>query len=510
MLQSISAKLSRALDQLIDALLDPQRAERRVLALLGAYVAVWSLYGTIAKSSQDIHFDMGEAVVWSHEALAGPPTHPPMSAWLARLWFCIFPQTDAAYYLLGITLAAVGLWAAWKVSAYFLSAEKRIAGLALLTLVPFCNFHALKFNANLAMLPFWALTTWAFLRAFQSRHVLPSILAGLAAAGAMLSKYWSVLLLAGLSIAVLADPRRRDFLRSRAPWIIAAVGFAALAPHIVWLFNHPSTFSHALNSHPGTTWTALWSGVRYVVGALSFAAVPALIAFVAARPSRAALADTVWPDDPDRRFAVVAFVAPIVLPIGIAAATSSIAVSLWSIAGMTLLPAVLLSSPLVGLSRVALRRILGVAIAVPFIALMASPIVALVIHRKGVDNYADNYRQVAQMVEQAWRNASTAPLGIFGSYNNLLYGSSFYFGAAPKTLEIVTPTRTPWTVDADVEKLGMAMVCPEAETVCMTALNMRAARAGVRATRKTVELARSFLGFSGRPNRYVIVVIPPL
>ena len=70
---------------------------------------------SIAKSSQDVHFDMGEAVVWSHEALAGTPKHPPLSAWLVRIWFSVFPQTDWAYYVFGIVLAAIALWAAWKI-----------------------------------------------------------------------------------------------------------------------------------------------------------------------------------------------------------------------------------------------------------------------------------------------------------------------------------------------------------------------------------------------------------
>src|SRR5947209_13984990 len=59
------------LDRLLDSLLDPGRRERTVLALLAAYAAIWSLYGTIAKSSQDIHFDMGEMIAWSREVTLG-------------------------------------------------------------------------------------------------------------------------------------------------------------------------------------------------------------------------------------------------------------------------------------------------------------------------------------------------------------------------------------------------------------------------------------------------------
>src|ERR1700730_17304144 len=193
------------LERLLDSLLDPARRERAVLALLAAYAAIWSVYGAIAKSSQDIHFDMGEMIAWSREVTLGPPKHPPLPAWLVQACFSVFPLEDWAYYLFAILLATAALWIAWKASAPYLTGEKRVVGLALLTLVPVYNFHALKFNANTVMTPLWALTTWWFLRSFETRSPTYALLAGLAAAAAMLGKYWSIILLLGLGIAALRD-----------------------------------------------------------------------------------------------------------------------------------------------------------------------------------------------------------------------------------------------------------------------------------------------------------------
>jgi hypothetical protein len=47
-------------ERLYDALVDPARSERVMGALLVGYAAVWSLYGVVAKGSQDLHYDMGE------------------------------------------------------------------------------------------------------------------------------------------------------------------------------------------------------------------------------------------------------------------------------------------------------------------------------------------------------------------------------------------------------------------------------------------------------------------
>src|SRR5690606_33187102 len=124
------------------------RQGRTVPLILGLYVLVWTLYAAIAKSSQDVHFDMAEAVVWAREAWLGTPKHPPFSGWLAGLWFGVFPRQDWAFYLLAMACVGVALWFVWRLMLSSLEGDKLAVGLAMLTLVPFFNFQALKYNAN--------------------------------------------------------------------------------------------------------------------------------------------------------------------------------------------------------------------------------------------------------------------------------------------------------------------------------------------------------------------------
>jgi 4-amino-4-deoxy-L-arabinose transferase-like glycosyltransferase len=501
------AQTSRLIDRLLAALAGARR-ERAILWVLAAYWVLWSIYGAISKASQDIHFDMGEAVVWAHESLAGNPKHPPLSAWIVRGWFSIFPQADWAYYTLSILLAVIGLFAAWKVSARFLTGEKRVAALALLMLVPFFNFHALKYNANSVMIPLWALCTWAFIVSFETRWPLPAALAGLAAAAAMLGKYWSIILLVSLGIAALIHPGRRQYFRSPAPYVTIAVGALALAPHLVWMIQNSTTLAYAMESHPGTVWTALYSGATYIAGALGYMLPAAIVAWLGTRPSRAALTDLAWPRNEDRRLAVIVLVLPLLLPAIAAVVATENIVPLWSIGGATLLGVVLLSSPLVTLSHVMARRVVGTAIAFCVLSLLASPLVAWTVHRRGLENHAGHYRLVAQAVEQEWRKATDKPLRIFGSYDNLLYGAAFYLTTPPKTFEIVSPARTPWTSEADATRDGIAMVCPFANAGCINALNARVAKAPA-AKRVEVDLVRRYLGVPGKAERFVIAIVPP-
>ncbi len=151
---------------------------------------------------------------------------------LVRAWFSVFPLAEWSYYLLAMLMPAAALWIMWRLSADYLEVEKRVAGVALMTFVPFFNFHALKYNVNTVLMPMWALTTWWFLRSYERRSLVYAALAGLAAAVAMLTKYWSVFLLAGLAIAALSDARRMRYFGSLAPWITVAAGLALLAVRI--------------------------------------------------------------------------------------------------------------------------------------------------------------------------------------------------------------------------------------------------------------------------------------
>jgi hypothetical protein len=500
------ARLMNPFERLLGSLTDPKERDRTVAMLLIGYCAVWSIYAALAKGSQDIHFDMGEMAVWGREAGIGTPKHPPFGAWLVRGWFGVFPQTDAGYYLFAMVLATLSLWIAWRISENYLDAEKRVVALLLLTFVPFFNFHALKYNANTVLVPLWAVATYCFLRSFETRSVVWAALAGLAAAAAMLGKYWSVFLLAGLVVAALVDARRMAYFRSAAPYVTVAVGALALAPHVVWLVKSDfAPFTYAVAAHPATYESAFRSAVTFVLSALGYFAAPLALALLAARPNLSAIRDTLWPKEPPRRMVWIAFVVPIVLPAIVAVAAKVDIVPIWLMGGATLLGIWLLSSPQVKVPRADAARLLALAIVVPVLLTLAAPIIAIVIHRQGVSNYATHYRLVANAVDRIWRETTKQPMRFVGSYTNVVNGVSFYLSDRPATLEIMDPRVTPWADDARVARAGIALVCPEAEAPCMEKLNERAK--GL--PRHAVTLSRRHFGHADTPVRYVIAIVPP-
>ena len=400
------------------------------------------------------------------------------------------------------------MWIAWRLSADYLDGEKRVVGLALLTLVPLYNFQALKFNANTVLIPLWAATTWWFLRSFETRSLGYAALAGLGAAAAMLGKYWTVVLLAGLAAAALADPRRGAYFRSGAPWVTVVFGAIALTPHLGWLVvndfppMHYTLATHALTSR----WDAAQPGLAYVAGAIGYLAAPILLVLLM-RPRVAALSDTMWPRDPARRLALLAFALPILLPALAAVATSSGITPLWAMSAMTLVPVVLLSSPLLVVPRPIAVRILALALVFPLLMTAASPVIAIVIHRNSVSDDA-RYRLLAAAMDKAWRETSDRPLRLIGSDTNLVNGVVFYLPSRPSSYEMTNPALTPWVDEARIAREGIAVACGADDAQCNAAADRLAGRFGSD-RRSVAELSRTYFGVAGPEKRYFIVIIPP-
>ena len=502
------SRLLRPFDRLVAALIDPARRERAVLGVLLGYVAVWTLYGVFAKASQDIHFDMAELVAWAREPAFSYSKHPPLAAWLVWAWFTLFPAADWAYYLLAIAAVAVALWIAWRLFARYLDGEKRVVALALLTLIPFFNFHALKFNPNTVLLPLWAVTTLWFIRSYESRSRIDAALAGLGAAACMLGKYWSIFLLAGLAMAALVDPRRAAYFRSAAPWITVIVGALALSPHVIWLFaNDFLPFSYAVAAHGTGSFASI--GMRtigYLAGAAGYAALPVLLMFALMRPNRAAISDMLMPSTPERSLAAMAFWAPLLLPAILAPLFGIEINSLWTMSAWTLLPVVLLSSPQIVVTRIAAMRIVTIAVVVPFVFLVASPLIAGAIHRAGVAPLTAHGRLVAERVARAWREATDRPLQYVGGDAVLSYGAAFYLPERPSAFPELNERIAPWIDQRRLARAGIALVCPVVDRNCVGMIEARAGSAG---RRTEFEIARSSLGAAGPSARYLLIIVPP-
>jgi 4-amino-4-deoxy-L-arabinose transferase-like glycosyltransferase len=494
-----------AIGRLRDVLADPARRERTIVVSLALYVLLWTAYGTVAKSAQGLHPDMTEIIAWSRDLSFGYLKHPPLAAWLVWLWFSVFPIADWSYYLLAMLMPAITLWIVWRMSADYLDANKRIVAVALLTFIPFFNFHALKFNVNTVLLPLWAATTWFFLRSVRTHGAAWAALAGVAAAGAMLGKYWSVFLLAGLALAALIDRRRLDYLRSLAPWVTTAAGVIVLAPHLIWLMRHDfDPFSYAMFIHGAKPFgTAFARALGYLAGACGYVAIPVIIVLAVARPSAKTLADIAWPQETERRLAAAAFWGPLLLPALGATLVGAEIISLWSMPAFSLFPVLLLSSPAVTMRAIDTRRILTGVVALPLVMLAVSPVIAIIGQRAGPSPAAAQGRLLTKEVERLWHQATPLSLRYIGGKADLASAVSTYAVDQPRLLQA-----RPQINEAELFELlksGGAFICFAEDEFCRRIV----AEYGQPLQYQQIELRRDYLGVPGRPQWYVVMIMLP-
>jgi 4-amino-4-deoxy-L-arabinose transferase-like glycosyltransferase len=178
--------------------------------------------------------------LWARHPDLGYFDHPPMVAWFGALFFGPVDASPLAARSGPILLGALGivlvhrlardLWpggsTAWRAAVLFALAPIFFAGGVVLLpdtgLLLFC------------------LSTWIlFLRAVRrGPALLPWILAGLAAGGALLSKFHAYALLPPLYGYLLLVPGHRRLLATRGPWVALGTALACLAPNLLWNADH--------------------------------------------------------------------------------------------------------------------------------------------------------------------------------------------------------------------------------------------------------------------------------
>jgi 4-amino-4-deoxy-L-arabinose transferase-like glycosyltransferase len=505
----IARRWEALMERLVAATASPKHGRRVLILILIAYSGVWVAYAIIAKSTQGIHADMAEVFSWSWDLEWGTHKHPPLLPALVSLWFSIFPVSDWAYYLLAVTSTAVAIYFTWLLSGLWLQGAKRAAVPFFLMLIPFYNFLALKLDHNAILVPLWAITTYAFVRSFQTRGILWSVVAGVFAGLGVLEKLWLFFLLLGLASAALADSQRWRYLKSSTPWIITIISFGLFLPHILWLeANHYPTFIAAQHRLADSTAEMAWYLWGYVYSSFAYVAGPLIAVALLARPSRSALIDTLFPRDRERRFAAIMFWVPLLAAIPFAIFMQVRLTSLWTMSALSLLGVVLLSSPLVHFTRKSAAVVAAVAIVVGIAALLASPLIAIAKLHGGIENHAAYTRTLAKEVKKQWEQTTSQPLRIVGGIFSLANSVSFYLGKKTLPVWFYARTRPSWDTAETIDQFGAALICPAASVACQSTMTRIAAGRPI-ARHAEVTIQPHWLGFPGDPRGFVIDIVLP-
>jgi 4-amino-4-deoxy-L-arabinose transferase-like glycosyltransferase len=491
----------------LDAWFDRERDGRAVAILLLLFVAVWTIFHVVSRASVDLNPDLTEAYAWGRHPAAGYYKHPPLAALMAAVWFAVFPAADWSFDLLAMVNAAIALFAVDRIAKLYLSGDKRLLVLLFLLLMPFYQFHGQRFGANAVLLATWPIATYCFLRAFQTRGLGWSVIAGAAAAVAMLGKYYSVYLIGAFAVAIVLHPARWTYLRSPSPWISATAGLIVLAPHLLWLTTAAFTpFEYAYAAHGRSTPGAIIGSIgTYLLGGLSYVALPIAVYAMAVRPSGPLLAQTVWPSDPDRRMVAVLLAALLLLPALSAPFVGIELTSLWTMQSWFLLPIVLLMPEAAIVPRSRAVSVAALVAAISAFALLAmAPTFAWLRHVHGSKHGEAYHRLLSDEIMREWHRYTDRPLTIvMGSGVEAI---TFYSPDHPDAVPDFNLNVAPWVTPERLRREGYVVMCDN--PICLDETNRRAAQP--HAVRREYQLSRRYLGREGPPSvRFIVVVVPP-
>ena len=206
-----------------------------VIQLAILHAVIWTFILINLKAAQDVHMDVAEAWGWGQKFLWGYGKHPPLSGWVAGLWFTAFPAADWATYALAMATVGVGMVICWLLALRVVDARRAFLVVVMVALYPIFNFKGFKYNADLLQLVTLPLLVLAYLNAFEKRTWQSGIWFGLAGALALMTKYWVLTMIGAIGLAALIHPDRLRFLLSPAPWVAIVTMVVAMIPHIVWL-----------------------------------------------------------------------------------------------------------------------------------------------------------------------------------------------------------------------------------------------------------------------------------
>ncbi len=174
--------------------------------------------------------------VWAQHPAFGYFDHPPMVAWIGAAFLGAVPASTLAARTGPVLLSALtillvhrlarDLWpggrTAWRAAVLFALAPIFFAGGVVLL-------------PDTGLLLFMALTWVLFLRAVRrGTALLPWLLAGAAAGGALLSKFHALALLPPLYGFLLFVPEHRRLLRTPGPWAALAAALLVWSPNLLW------------------------------------------------------------------------------------------------------------------------------------------------------------------------------------------------------------------------------------------------------------------------------------
>jgi len=493
-----------------------------VIGFATAHAVLWTFILINLKAAQDVHMDVAEAFAWGQKFQLGYGKHPPLAGWVAGLWFKMFPVADWATYALAMTTLACGLVICWLIALRVVDCRRAFFVVVMLALYPIFNFKGFKYNPDLLQLVTLPLLVLAYLDAFEKRTARSGLWLGLAAALALMTKYWVLTMIGAVGLAALIHPDRLKFLRSPAPWVAIAAAAAAMIPHLMWLKEVdfvPLTYAgdvYGLSSKAQSAELVL----GYIGHNLALLAVPVALAGLALawtvrRPS-AALA-RIWSRginagvNPSQALNI--WIIQIVVAVGPPLGGLFFTVYMktdWGISLFFLTPLALVAIPALRLHRIALFRIAAIWLLLTLATLVASPYIAareMAENPNGASSYGAR-SQLARELTQEWHARFNTRWAVVAGTTEVGEPMTFYSSDHPAPFTPGEVWSSGLTSLEEARRLGFIGICDTSDGRLAVCEAWMAAN-GKDAEQVAITTQRFFHGRPGPAISWKIYIVPP-
>lgn len=489
------------------------------------HAVLWTLILVNLKAAQDVHMDVAEAFAWGQQLQWGYGKHPPLSGWIAGLWFELFPVRNWPTYALAMTVVSCGMVISWFTALRVVDRRRAFFVVVMLALYPIFNFKGFKYNADLLQLVTLPLLVLAYLNAFEKRDSRSGLWLGLAGALALMTKYWVVTMIGAIGLAALIHPERLRFLRSPAPWVAIPTLLLAMMPHLFWLKQAnfaPFVYAGDVYSHV-TREGAAYLVRGYVLHNVALLALPLAIAlFVLGMGGRwwspaAAIART-WARGPNTGVnitqALNVWIIQLVVAIGPPLGALFFVVYLktdWGIPLFFLTPLAFAALPMLRIPRVALFNITAIWLAVTLATLAASSWIAareMATNAGGPSSYVAR-AELARELTQAWRARFGTPWAVVAGNMDVSNAMTFYSPDHPVPF---TPGDD-WSAGLislqQARRSGFIGICDTSTTWNLPACEEWMAQNAADAERLAMTTQRFYAGLPGPQRNWKVYIVPP-
>jgi 4-amino-4-deoxy-L-arabinose transferase-like glycosyltransferase len=455
---------------------------------------------------------MLEAWAWGRQPQLGYYKHPPLYAWVVAVWFKLFPRHDWAFYLLAMANVGLGYAGVYALARRFVAPALALAAVLLLSFTPWTTYMASNFNANTILLSIWPWTAYAFVRSLEPGTTRDSAiwgaLFGALAAAALLSKYFSILLLASCFVASLMHPRARDYYRSPAPYLAVLVCTALCAPHAWWsVVNEYPPIRYAMAKTVSPPLRNIYKAITTGLASLAMCA-GAFIALAAANHwkssgLRAGLA-TLKPDRANLWIWILA-AGPFLLTVALGLVGSI------KIATNFMIPVFFMAPVLIVMALANtdvarwLPRLNRIALGLLVAAVLAAPMIGYASMRANIKGTADVSPVAARLATRLWHEAFDTPVMIAAGTEKYSIALPFYSGDNPAEFTHFDVGQAPWITPERIKAEGLLTVCTKADQFC---IDFAAKVANARTRTVARQVSTSAWGQTSKPVDLVIIMTP--